>query len=81
MPTVLRLDRYRFFFFSNEGKEPPHVHVEAGDSYGKFWLSPLQLARSVGFSAREINHLREVVFKHQIMFKEKWDDYFKIQKR
>ena len=33
MPTILRLEGYRFFFYSNEGspREPPHVHVERGD--------------------------------------------------
>jgi hypothetical protein len=31
MPTVLRIDGYRFFFFSNEGNEPVHIHVESGD--------------------------------------------------
>ncbi|MCK4624971.1 MAG: DUF4160 domain-containing protein [Phycisphaerae bacterium] len=28
MPTVLRKSGYRFFFFSLEGFEPPHIHVE-----------------------------------------------------
>ena len=27
MPTILRRDGYRFFFYSKEGKEPPHIHV------------------------------------------------------
>ncbi|WP_422447088.1 DUF4160 domain-containing protein [Thermoanaerobacterium sp. DL9XJH110] len=27
MPTVLKEGKYRFFFFSNEGTEPPHIHV------------------------------------------------------
>ena len=43
MPTVLRLGPFRFFFFSNEGTEPPHVHVERGDGHGKFWLDPVAL--------------------------------------
>jgi hypothetical protein len=28
MPAVLRIKGYRFFFFSNEGNEPIHIHVE-----------------------------------------------------
>jgi uncharacterized protein DUF4160 len=28
MPTILRWKGFRFFFFSNEGDEPPHVHAE-----------------------------------------------------
>jgi hypothetical protein len=29
IPTVLKEGKYRFFFFSNEGTEPPHIHVES----------------------------------------------------
>lgn len=32
MPTVLRVAGYRFFF-SNEGNEPPHIHVEHDEAY------------------------------------------------
>jgi hypothetical protein len=28
MPTVLRVGPYRFFFYSGDGGEPPHIHVE-----------------------------------------------------
>jgi hypothetical protein len=28
VPTVIRIHGYRYFFYSNEGSEPPHVHVE-----------------------------------------------------
>ncbi|MDQ3015894.1 MAG: DUF4160 domain-containing protein [Bacteroidota bacterium] len=41
MPNVFRKDGYRFFFFSNEGNEPPHIHIELGGAYAKFWLDPL----------------------------------------
>ena len=53
MPTVLRVEGYRFFFFSNEGQEPPHVHVERGDAYAKLWLGPVSLASSEGFKRPE----------------------------
>jgi hypothetical protein len=76
VPTILRAGEYRFFFFSNEGNEPPHVHVEAAGDYAKFWLEPVVLTRSVGFSSAELNHLRRLVEKHQAFFKEKWNEYF-----
>lgn len=44
MPTVLRVGRYRFFFFSNEGSEPTHIHVKADADEAKFWLDPIRLA-------------------------------------
>lgn len=31
MPTVLRVGPYRFFFYSGDGDEPRHVHVERGE--------------------------------------------------
>ena len=46
MPTVLVLNGFRFFFFSGEGGEPPHIHVEHGDRVAKYWLKPVQLASS-----------------------------------
>jgi hypothetical protein len=44
MPTVLRWGPYRAFFYSNEGGEPAHVHVRAGDKEAKFWLHDLTVA-------------------------------------
>jgi hypothetical protein len=37
MPTVLRIRGHRFFFFSGEGTEAPHIHVETAENYAKFW--------------------------------------------
>ena len=34
MPVVLRSGRYAFFF-SNEGREPPHIHVKASGDEAK----------------------------------------------
>jgi len=44
----MRSGKYRFFFFSNEHAEPRHIHVESDDNYAKFWLEPLDLAKSAG---------------------------------
>ena len=76
MPTVLRIQGYRFFFFSNERQEPPHIHVEAGGRYAKFWLEPTELTRSVGFSGRELTRLRDVVTANEGVFKEQWHEFF-----
>lgn len=76
MPTVLRIRGYRFFFFSREGNEPPHIHVEYAEKVAKFWLSPVTLAKSYGFRSHELNDLQQLVETHQDFFKEKWDEYF-----
>src|SRR3546814_10806111 len=56
MPTVLRLDGYRFYFYSHEPNEPPHVHVDKGGATLKAWLDPVTLARTGGFRPRDQWH-------------------------
>jgi hypothetical protein len=49
MPRIKGLPGpYRFLFTSFDCGEPPHVHVEREDKTCKFWLQPLELARSIG---------------------------------
>ncbi len=76
MPTVLRIKGFRFFFFSNETNEPVHIHVESDDKYAKFWLEPVQLVKSVGYSARELGEIRNLIMENAGVFKRRWDEYF-----
>lgn len=76
MPTILKSGKYRFFFFSNEGAEPRHIHVESDDKYAKFWLDPIDLARSVGYKESELGEIRELIQENIHLLKAKWDAYF-----
>ena len=76
MPTVLRVGRYRFSFFSNEGQEPAHIHVKAAGDQAKFWLDPIELASNYGFNVRELNEIQAIVEQHQLEFLEAWDERF-----
>jgi hypothetical protein len=76
VPTVLLTEGCRFFFFSNEGTEPPHIHIERGDGYAKFWLEPVELVDAVGMKTRELGRARLLVIQHRIDFREKWREYF-----
>lgn len=76
MPTVLKINGYRFFFFSLEGNEPPHIHVEYGDKLAKYWLSPAELASSIGFRRHELTKVKSMVIEYRIVFLEKWYEYF-----
>ena len=76
MPTVLRVGRYRFYFFSNEGQEPPHIHIKAGSDQAKFWLDPIDLASNYGFRAHELNQIERIIEQHQTELIEDWDEYF-----
>ena len=76
MPTVLRVKGYRFFFFSLEGNEPPHIHVEHDDKVAKFWLKPINLASSSGFRSHELTSIRKIVIEHSEDFLERWHEHF-----
>jgi len=76
MPTVLRHRGRRFFFYSNEGTEPPHVHVEQAGNTAKFWLAPVECADNRGFSACEINTLVRIVIVHERKFEEARHEHF-----
>jgi hypothetical protein len=76
MPSVLRIGRFRFFFFSNESEEPPHIHVRAGEFEAKFWLLPVELAVNYGFNGRDLNQIRWLVNEHVDELLEAWNEYF-----
>ncbi len=76
MPTVLRIKGYRFFFFSLEGNEPPHIHVEFGEKVAKFWLDPVNLASSYGFRSHDLTEVRAIVIENRVKFLEKWNEHF-----
>jgi len=76
VPTLLKVRGYRFFFFSMEGREAPHVHVAQGGRYAKFWLEPVSVANVRGFRAHELTRIQQVVVERRHFFREKWHEYF-----
>jgi hypothetical protein len=77
MPTVLRVGPYRFFFYAGDRDEPPHVHVERDDQVAKFWLEPVRLQHSRGFSRPELHRMQRLVEEHQAQLLESWNAYFR----
>lgn len=75
MPAVLRVGRYRFVFFSNEGSEPPHIHAKAGRDEAKFWLDPVRLAANYGFKVHELNELEGIIREHRTELIEAWHEH------
>jgi hypothetical protein len=76
MPTVLRVGPYRFFFYSGDGDEPPHVHVERDNDTAKFWLEPVRYQRSWGFSRHELNRIQRLVEENSEQLLRSWNEYF-----
>ncbi|MDR5897465.1 DUF4160 domain-containing protein [Halomonas vilamensis] len=79
MPVVLRLQGFKFFFYSNEGDplEPAHIHVFKAGSEAKFWLLPeVQLAQNDGFDAKELRNISIMVVQYRNQLEAAWHDYF-----
>lgn len=68
MPTILRWNGYRFYFFSNERNEPAHVHVDKAGYTAKYWLDPINLAVNHGYRSHELNEIRAKVAEHEAEF-------------
>jgi hypothetical protein len=76
MPTVLNINGYRLFFFSNEKNEPIHIHIEKAENYAKFWLDPLFVAVNYGFTSKELREISEIIEENEALIKEKWNEHF-----
>lgn len=76
MPTLLRVGPYRFFCYSGDRDELPHVHVEREDNEAKFWLTPVRLQSNRGFNRAEINRIQKLVEENQEQLLSGWNDFF-----
>ena len=76
MPTVKIIGPYRFFFYSGDRDEPPHIHVERDNHIAKYWLQPVRLQNSGRFKRKELNRILKLIEENQTEFLEGWDEYF-----
>lgn len=76
MPTVLRIGPYRFFFYSNENQEPPHIHIQRDSALAKLWIGPVALVSSTGFPAHELSRLAQLTQQNEKILLEAWNDFF-----
>ena len=78
MPVVFREGPYRFYFYSHEPNEPLHIHVDKDNLSAKFWLSPVFLARNIGFTPGELRKIARIIEKNIENIKEVWNGYFGV---
>jgi hypothetical protein len=76
MPVVLREGPFRFFFYSGDRGEPPHVHVERDNRVAKFWLDPVRLQRTGGLTRQEIRRIERIIEENQALLMEEWNVRF-----
>jgi hypothetical protein len=77
MPKVLEVNGFIFFFYSQEGNEPPHVHVRKGESSAKFWLNPFLLHKNYGFSSSQIKFITKTITENKDLLLDAWHEFFK----
>jgi hypothetical protein len=75
MPTVLRIGGLRFHFYSDEGEEPPHIHIRSGEGECKFWLEPISLARNRGIPSHQLRALERLVYEHHGLLLERYHEH------
>jgi hypothetical protein len=76
VPSVLRIDGYRFYFYSHEPDEPPHVHVDKAEASAKIWLDDVRVARNLGFRTTHLDVILTHVSEHRLMLLEAWHEFF-----
>lgn len=78
MPNIWLERGLRFFFYSREGTEPPHVHVDHGEAAGKWWLDPVKPAFYDGFTPAQVRTIERIIRERREQFMEAWRGYFKL---
>jgi hypothetical protein len=76
MPTIITINGYRFYFYSNENDEPVHVHIEKAEGNAKYWLDPIQEEYSYDFTTRQRKDIAKLVNEHHETLKKAWYEYF-----
>jgi len=81
MPTILLLNGWRFYFYSNENNEPIHVHVQKAEMEAKFWLREdiydVEESYSYHMNSKELREVRKIIFDHFDYFIKEWNEYQK----
>ena len=77
MLVALFIKGYRFFFYSDEGNEPMHIHIEKGGARGKVWLEPnIENEYLYDFTVREEREIRKLISENIVTLKNKWNEHF-----
>lgn len=72
MPTILIKNGFRFFFYSNEGNEPPHIHVIGKGGEAKIWLNPIEITYVYNFGFVERRQILIITQENVNLFMNEW---------
>lgn len=80
MPTILFMNGWRLFFYSNEGDEPIHIHAEKGGMECKFWLIidqiDIQEAFSFNLTLSSRREIKKLIYQNFDLIVSSWNNYF-----
>ncbi len=60
---------------SDEGTEPPHIHVRTPDGECKFWLEPILLASNRSLKPHTLREIEKLVYANLDFLKEKYHEF------
>ncbi len=60
MPTVINIDEFRFFYYSNKHL-PKHIHIEKLEKTEKFNIDFIELVESSRFKSSELKQIRSLI--------------------
>jgi len=71
--------RVEIVFYSNEGKEPIHVHCRKGDMECKYWLDrenfEIDEAFAYNMSPKDKREIRKIIYEHFEYIEHQWDEF------
>ena len=73
MPVILRFKGFKFWFYEADLDEPPHVHVGRENKEAKFWLSPVECARTGRFRPVELREIERILAEHRDYLLDAWN--------
>jgi hypothetical protein len=73
VPTLALIGPYAFRFRSLDYGERPHVHVSGHGGSAKFWMQPVEYARSKGYHRAELGRLARLIAERQVEWVAEWE--------
>jgi hypothetical protein len=69
------LSGWRLYFYSNEGKEPIHVHCQKGDMECKFWINTEMFDIQESYAFNVSLNEKKIIFQHFDYIVLKWNEF------
>ncbi len=79
MPTILYIDGWRFFFYSNERREPIHIHCQKAEKESKYWLDQknfeVQEAYSFNMNNKDKRLVKKIIYEYFELIEKAWNEF------